>query len=179
MAAGVLARGRAQSCDRPHSPSRSPYWPPRPTSCPLCPVGHRGCARCSPDDTDSNARLRCFASWLGNLPALPSLRTLPRFRSSLENLTALPSLRTLPRFRSSLGNLTALPSLRTLPRSRSSLGNLPALPSLRTLPRFRSSLGNLPELFRSATGLTLYWRQMSRCLPTLTVCDACPTEGGS
>ena len=105
------------------------------------PGGHRGCARCSPDDTDSNGRLRCFASWLGNLTALPSLRTLPRFRSSL--------------------------------------GNLPALPSLRTLPRFRSSLGNLPELFRSATGLTLYWRQMSRCLPTLAVCDACPTEGGS
>ena len=87
-----------------------------------CARWHRGCARCSPDDTDSNGRLRCFASWLGNLPALPSLRTLPRFRSSL---------------------------------------------------------GNLTELFRSATGLTLYWRQTSRCLPTLAVCDACPTEGGS
>ena len=48
-----------------------------------CARWHRGCARCSPDDTDSNGRLRCFASWLGNLTALPSLRTLPRFRSSL------------------------------------------------------------------------------------------------
>ena len=96
------------------TPPRAPpigHRVPRAVPCAL--PGHRRCARCSPDDTDSNGRLRCFASWLGSLPDLPSLRTLPRFRSSLGSLPDLPSLRTLPRFRSSLGNLPDLPSLRT------------------------------------------------------------------